>query len=146
MFDLKLSRAMRLLTFPLSTGAVLCLATFSSTEPAAAGFAPVGWWGGDWTCRIDGRPARMRWVPVNNDQVSCDGSECSIVSGASWKGSFSDNGSAWVPLRNARRGNQGGLFFNHADGNQWYLPEPNGRKTDGWTTWQGQRYRLSCWR
>lgn len=105
-----------------------------------------GWWGGSWTCNIDGRPARMNWSVVDNSQTTCQGDTCTSISGVRWKGSFSDNGSRWVPLSNARLGNQGGLFFRHADGNQWYLPRPQGNRTTGWTTWNSQRYRLSCWR
>lgn len=105
-----------------------------------------GWWGGSWTCNIDGRPARMNWSVVDNSQTTCQGDTCTSTSGVRWKGSFSDNGARWVPLSKARLGNQGGLFFRHADGNQWYLPRPQGNRTTGWTTWNSQRYRLSCWR
>ncbi|MBX9403472.1 DUF6006 family protein [Lysobacter sp. BMK333-48F3] len=106
-----------------------------------------GWWGGDWTCTIDGRPARMRWTAVDDTHVDCDGDEsCSQSSGARWRGRFSDNGSAWVALNNPRPGVRGGLFFNHADGNRWYLPRPSNGRSNGWTTWNGQRYPLSCWR
>lgn len=122
-------------------GLALSAASFS---PAGAGMV-TGWWGGNWTCNIDGRPAQMKWVPVDDSQTSCNGDVCSTSSGARWKGSFSDNGSRWVPLNNPRTGNLGGLYFNHADGNRWYLPKPTGRQTVGWTTWNGQRYRLACW-
>jgi hypothetical protein len=97
-------------------------------------------------CNIDGRPARMKWVAVDDSQTTCDGDTCSTSSGARWKGSFSDNGSRWVPLNEPRQGDKGGLFFRHADGNKWYLPKPAGNKTTGWTTWNGRRYPLSCWR
>ena len=49
-------------------------------------------------------------------------------------------------LSDAREGSRGGLNFRHADGNQWYLAKPEGNKATGWTTWNGQRYSLSCWR
>jgi hypothetical protein len=113
--------------------------------PALAGLAP-GWWGGTWRCTIDGRPAMMKWVVVDDSQTSCNGDSCTTSSGVRWKGSFSDNGSGWVPLTNPRQGNQGGLFFRHADGNEWYLRRPEANRTTGWTTWNGQRYALSCWR
>jgi hypothetical protein len=58
----------------------------------------------------------------------------------------SDAGSRWVALTDPREGSRGGLYFRHADGNQWYLPKPTGNKTKGWTTWNGQRYSLSCWK
>lgn len=113
--------------------------------PAEAGMAS-GWWGGTWSCNIDGRPAKMKWTAVDDSQGSCDGDACTSTSGVRWKGSFSDNGSRWVPLGNARPGERSGLFFRHADGNQWYLAKPAGSKSTGYTTWNGQRYRLSCWR
>ncbi|WP_073220107.1 DUF6006 family protein [Massilia sp. CF038] len=105
-----------------------------------------GWWGGTWSCTIDGRPAKMKWAPASTDEGSCDGETCSSASGATWKGSFSDNGSAWVPLTNARPGTKGGLYFNHADGNRWYLPPPTRGRSTGWTTWQNKRYKLACWK
>jgi hypothetical protein len=110
--------------------------------PAQAG-SLSGWWKGSWTCKIDGRPAQMKWDIVDSE-TTCDGDICRTTSGVRWQGSFSDNGSRWVPLTDASRGKKGGLFFRHADGNQWYLPEPKGDKTTGWTTWNGNRYELSC--
>ena len=104
-----------------------------------------GWWGGTWACTIDGRPAQMKWVAVDDSQTTHNGDGTSTTtSGARWKGSFSDNGSRWVPLTQPRAGQQGGLFFRHADGNQWYLAKPLGNRTAGWTTWNGRRYPLSC--
>jgi hypothetical protein len=128
---------------PAITGILACCLVTGT--PAIAGQV-AGWWGGNWACNIDGRPARMKWVAVDDSQTSCDGDVCSTSTGARWKGSFSDNGSRWVPLTDPRRGNRGGLYFRHADGNQWYLATPVNNSTKGWTTWQGQRYSLSCWR
>lgn len=123
-------------------GLNLCFVVFA---PAHAGIVS-GWWGGAWTCNIDGRPARMKWSAVDDSETTCNGDVCSSTSGVRWQGSFSDNGSRWVPLTNPSKGKKGGLFFRHADGNQWYLPEPKGNKTTGWTTWNGKRYPLSCWK
>jgi hypothetical protein len=120
----------------------LCLVT---STPAPAG-SVAGWWGGTWSCNIDGRPARMKWVAVDDTQYSSDGNIGTVSHGARWKGSFSDNGSRWVPLTNPRQGDRGGLYFRHADGNKWYLAKPVNNRTKGWTTWNGQRYLLSCWR
>lgn len=103
-----------------------------------------GWWGGSWRCTIDGRPARMRWTVVDDSRTTCSGNVCSTSSGVRWKGSFSDNGSRWVPLTHARHSAQGGLLFRHADGNQWFLARPQNNTTNGWTTWNGRRYALSC--
>ena len=118
----------------------VCLAV---SAPAVASTL-AGWWGGTWACSIDGRPAQMKWVAVSDSQQTCSNGTCTQTSGVRWKGSFSDNGSRWVPLTDPRTGQQGGLFFRHADGNQWYLPKPVGNRTSGWTTWNGKRYPLSC--
>ncbi|HEY0587776.1 MAG TPA: DUF6006 family protein [Pseudoduganella sp.] len=127
-------------------GAVPAAALFLALTTAASASTTEGWWGGDWTCNIDGRPARMKWAIVSVVEGDCDGPTCTQSTSARWKGSFSDNGSRWVALNNPRPGSRGGLYFNHADGNKWYLPRPAGRVSNGWTTWQGQRYKLSCWR
>ena len=103
-----------------------------------------GWWGGTWACSIDGRPAQMKWTAVDDSQQTCSDGTCTTTSGVRWKGTFSDNGSRWVPLTEPRTGQQGGLFFRHADGNQWYLSKPIGNRSSGWTTWNGKRYPLSC--
>lgn len=124
------------------SGLALC---FLALAPAHASQVS-GWWGGNWTCNIDGRAARMKWNPVDDTETTCDGNICTSSAGARWQGSFSDNGSRWVPLTNPALGRNGGLFFRHADGNQWYLPKPNNNQTTGWTTWNGKRYPLSCWR
>src|SRR5262245_37101177 len=96
--------------FAISCGLVLSL---PASGPALASQV-VGWWNGSWTCNIDGRPGRMRWTVVDDSQTTCDGDTCTSTSGARWRGSFSDNGSRWVPLTDPHRGNQGGLYFNHA--------------------------------
>jgi hypothetical protein len=127
-------------------GLALSTALIGTTSNSATAGQAVGWWGGDWNCNIDGRPARMKWKVVDDSQTTCNGDTCSISSGVRWQGYFSDNSSPWVALAEPRRGNLGGLFFRHADGNQWYLPKPTGNRTSGWTTWNGQRYSLSCWR
>lgn len=124
-------------------GLLLPLCIVMSGTPSSASQVS-GWWGGDWRCKIDGRPARMRWVAVSTSQGSCDGVACSQSQGAAWRGSFSDNGSRWVPLTTPRRDAQDGLNFRHADGNRWYLAKPVANRSTGWTTWQGRRYSLSC--
>jgi hypothetical protein len=140
---------MRIMTwrsFLPSCGLVFSLAVCGSAQ---AGLAS-GWWGGNWTCDIDGRPAQMQWSVVDAGESSCrdtsEGRICTSTSAVRWKGRFSDHGAAWVALTNPREGSRGGLYFRHADGNQWYLPKPTGGRTTGWTTWNGRRYRLSCWK
>lgn len=126
--------------------ALLALGFALSLSGLAQASTVSGWWGGQWTCEIDGRPARMRWKPVDDTQTECDGDVCSQTSGATWAGEFSDNGSAWVRLTFENRGSRGGIFFRHADGNRWFLAQPQNGRSTGWTTWNGQRYRLACWR
>jgi Family of unknown function (DUF6006) len=91
----------------ISCGIALSVAVSGSTIASQA----VGWWGGNWNCNIDGRSARMRWNVVDDSQTTCNGNICSTTSGVRWQGSFSDNGSRWVPLTNPREGHQGGLYF-----------------------------------
>lgn len=137
----------RFLAHRAAAGCVLPIALACAFSGTAAAGQVSGWWGGGWTCNIDGRPARMKWAAVDDTRTSCDGDTCSSSAGARWAGQFSDNGSRWVALTNPHSGNQGGLLFRHADGNQWYLSQPqNGGKAVGWTTWNGKRYPLSCWR
>lgn len=136
-------KAMMLRSF---LGISCALALCSAMSGAAQAGQVVGWWGGSWACNIDGRPARMKWAVVDDSRTTCNGNVCSTSSGVRWQGSFSDNGSRWVPLTGPRQGSQGGLFFRHADGNQWYLARPVNRKSVGWTTWNAQRYTLACWK
>ncbi len=124
----------------------LIAALTGGSPPAQAGTAPGGWWGGNWSCTIDGRPARMRWMIVNVNSGSCNGDTCTSSEGAAWRGRFSDSGSQWVTLSSLRPSGGGGIRFNHADGNTWFLPKPVNNRSKGWTTWQGQRYPLACWR
>lgn len=132
---------------PLSLLAVLIVIThyLVGPTPVEASMAVGGWWSGNWTCKIDGRPARMKWYIADNSEQSCDGDGiCSSTSAVTWRGRFSDNGSQWVSLTNLTVGKKGGIFFRHADGNQWYLGKPVNRSTGGWTTWNGTRFPLSC--
>ena len=128
----------------ISCGFVFFCGAFS---PAVAGQI-VGWWGGTWSCKIDGRPASMKWIILEPGMNECDerGRNCVRNDSLRWKGGFSDTGSRWVPLTNPRLGDKGGMYFRHADGNQWYLAKPGtNKRTAGWTTWNGHRYPLSCW-
>lgn len=124
--------------------ALLAGLTVGSTPVGAS--QAVGWWGGQWKCEIDGRPARMSWKVVDDPQTECRGDVCSTTSGVRWAGQFSDNGSKWVPLRDANNTAQDGLSFRHADGNKWHLARPVSGKAKGWTTWNGKRYPLACWK
>lgn len=139
-----MSHTQSLASWPLV--ALFCALLLPCSETANASQMPGRWWSGSWKCNIDGRPARMRWSVVDDPDVQCSGDTCSRTSGVKWAGSFSDNGSQWVPLRNANEGTRGGLYFSHADGNRWYLAKPANNKAEGWTTWNGKRYPLSCWR
>lgn len=126
------------------TALLLCVLAAQAAAGSTHAGQVAGWWGGSWSCTIDGRPARMKWHAADDSRVDCDGGTCAGTSGARWVGRFSDNGAAWVPLTEPRKGNQGGFFFRHADGNQWYLAAPGNGTATGWTTWNGRRYPLSC--
>ena len=121
------------------------LAVALACLPAAASASQVAtqWYFGQWQCTIDGRPARMVWRVVDNPQTTCQGDICSTTSGVAIRGSFSDNGSRWVPLtRPTVRGRR--LTFRHADGNLWYLDQINANAANGETTWNGRRFPLRC--
>ena len=49
--------------------AALCVLIGALPEPAHASQVVGQWYHGNWSCRIDGRPARMRWV-VRDDPGS----------------------------------------------------------------------------
>jgi hypothetical protein len=125
--------------------ALFALAGLGFAAPASASLIVGHWLDGTWRCTIDGRPAVMRWQIVDDSQVSCTGDYCTSQALVRRKGTFSDNGSRWVALNNLRDGSQGrGAYFNHADGNRWWLPKPTGGRSVGYTTWQGNRYPLIC--
>lgn len=114
--------------------------------PASASLIAAKWWDGDWNCSIDGRSARMKWKVVDDTQTTCSDGICTSTAKVKRVGQFSDNGGGWVALTFLREDLSGGLNFQHADGNAWYLPKPKAGRSTGWTTWQGRRYPLICWR
>ncbi len=130
----------------LGVVSLVLASAIGGAAPVSAGQVASGWWDGNWSCNIDGRPARMRWKVVNDTQTVCGPDYCTSSYGAAWRGRFSDHGAAWVPLTDPQRSSSGGLYFRHADGNRWFLKKPVNSKTSGWTTWMGNRYPLSCWR
>jgi hypothetical protein len=135
---MKLTTANKLLNKGLFCASAI-LATIGAGS-ALAGQVPSIWLGGRWNCNIDGRSARMEWRVVEDSDCG-PGCHSSAVR---WDGRFSDNGAAWVPLTNLQAVRSGGFFFRHADGNRWYLAAPVNNRTVGYTTWNGNRYRLSC--
>jgi len=129
--------------------AALCVLIGALPEPAHASQVVGQWYHGNWSCRSDGRPARMRWVvrddpgPSNcrydarlREQV------CSRTSGVTTVGEFWDRNGPWRRLTIQTRG-QNSLHFRHADGNPWFL-QRSGSRANGWTTWNGNRYPLQC--
>ena len=129
-----------------SMTAVFASAVLSlSALPAQASQVASEWYMASWNCNIDGRPARMTWRVVDNSQTSCSGDFCSQTSGVAIRGRFSDNGGPWVSLTRLSSG-PNFLRLRHADGNVWRLNVTGPRNASGWTTWNGQRYPLSCWR
>jgi hypothetical protein len=123
--------------------------TLSFGIAAQASQVQSQWYFGKWDCSIDGRPAKMQWLVVDDPQTSCSGNVCSSSSGVKVVGRFSDNGSAWVPLsKNYLRGNDFGIRYQGAEPDNWFLRyTPSTKVASGWTTWRNQKYPLQCtWR
>jgi hypothetical protein len=125
--------------------AIALLAALAAAPAAASMIAPSGggWYMGSWTCRIDGRPARMVWRVVDDTQTSCRGDNCTTTQGAKLVGSFSDSGSRWVELRQTSASPQE-LKFLYAGTDRWFLRNEGSGRAKGYTTWQGNRYPLEC--
>lgn len=126
--------------------AAALLAALAAASPGGAGASTMAgqWYHGEWSCRIDGRPARMSWRVVDDPRTVCHGDgTCTSTSGVAERGRFSDNGSRWVPLRRVSS-DADTLVLRHADGNRWRLDAVGPRRAEGWTTWQGRRFPLSC--
>ncbi len=104
------------------------------------------WYLGKWNCSIDGRPAKMQWLVVDDTQTSCSGDVCSSSSGVKVVGRFSDNGSAWVPLsKRYLQGNEFGIRYLGKEQDNWLLRyNPQAKVANGWTTWRDNRYPLQC--
>jgi Family of unknown function (DUF6006) len=104
------------------------------------------WYFGKWDCSIDGRPAKMQWLIVDDSQTSCSGDVCSSSSGVKVVGRFSDNGSAWIPLsKRYLQGNDFGIRYLGKEQDNWLLRyNPQAKVANGWTTWRGNRYPLQC--
>lgn len=114
---------------------------------AEASQVATKWYFGNWqNCRIDGRPARMQWRVVDDPQTRCSDGVCSTTSGVKVVGQFSDNRSRWVPLGiRSDRGNTLGIRYLGAEPDNWMLRyNPSTQAAQGYTTWRGQRYPLSC--
>lgn len=124
--------------------AVLAASAAALLAPANADASQVatGWYHGNWNCRIDGRPAQMRWEVRSKTVQSCRGNICSQYQTAYHQGWFSDNGARFVPLTYVSSTGST-LTLRHADGNTWFLRYSGGR-ANGHTTWNGRRYPLSC--
>jgi hypothetical protein len=121
------------------------LTALGTAAPASASLITGHWMDGFWNCKIDGRYAKMAWSIVDASEVSCTGNWCTSAALVRRKGRFAENGSRAVPLYNLRDGSKGrGAYFDHADGNRWWLGKPVGGVSTGYTTWQGKRYPLVC--
>ena len=114
-------------------GGIVWAVTRDKSPPTAEPATPQagnGWFVGQWTGTIDGRPAAMRWRN--------DGSERS----PRYVGEFSDgNTGRYVPLtyvsHSATR-----IDFRHQDGNAWQLNKVGDGQATGFTTWQGMQFPL----
>lgn len=127
--------------------AIASLAVMALPTRAQASMLVSEWFFGRWDCRIDGRPAQMQWLVVNDPQTRCDGDICSTTSGVKLVGRFSDNGSAWVPLAKqwSNRTDLGIRYLGREPDNWFLRYSDRTRVATGWTTWRGSRYPLSCW-
>lgn len=119
------------------------LAGLALGSSAQASMGVTQWYNGTWNCTIDGRPSVMRWRYVDDSQTNCSGGVCSSTSGVALRGSFSDNGSAFVRLTRIAS-NSTVLTMRHPDGNSWRLVMRAPGRADGYTTWNGRRYPLIC--
>ena len=108
------------------------------------------WYIGEMNCEIDKRPAKMKWEQVS-EWVDA-GSSGDIVRGyetTTLSGSFSDNGGTWNKLQKQPSSNSLILKIRYlgTEPNNWQLTyDTNKKLAEGWTTWRGQRYPLSCWK
>ncbi|WP_020394015.1 DUF6006 family protein [Thiolinea disciformis] len=127
--------------------AALCFCTLHPVYASQASPLP-SWISGDSNCTIDGRPARMHWAIQDDPQTECDGDSCSTTSGVRTVGRFSDNGGPWVELaRISMSNNTMNIRYLGAEPNNWQLTYNSSTQVaNGWTTWRGQRYPLSCWK
>ncbi len=127
--------------------ALLTLTSLSPlSEIASASQTASKWYFGSWSCTIDGRPARMRWRVVDDPQTTCAGGICTSTSGVKVVGHFSDNGGPWTPLRATSSGPATlNMQYLGAEQAPWFLRyNAAQRQAQGWTTWRGHRYPLSC--
>lgn len=127
--------------------ALLAVLTFVPVyDSAEASTVASQWYFGSWACRIDGRPAKMRWRVVDDPQTTCAGGICTSTSGVKVVGHFSDNGGPWVPLKATASGSTTlSIRYLGAQQDNWFLRySPNTRSASGWTTWQRRRFPLSC--
>jgi glucan-binding YG repeat protein len=120
--------------------ALLCAGSWPGVAHASQ--AVGRWYHGDWRCTIDGRPSKMRWQVRDNPTTSCNGNVCTTSAGVRTVGEFWDRNGPWVRLSIVKQ-SQSTLHFRHADGNLWFL-QVSGSRANGWTTWNGSRFPLSC--
>jgi hypothetical protein len=129
--------------------ALLPLTLACSIGNAQASQVVSQWYFGKWDCSIDGRPAKMQWLVVDDPQTSCSEDTCSSSSGVKVVGRFSDNGGAWVPLdKRYLRRNEFGIRYLGREQDNWLLRyNPSTKIANGWSTWRGNKYPLQCtWR
>lgn len=108
------------------------------------------WASGDMNCKIDGRPAMMKWRLVDDPVINNGDGTSTSSSGVTAVGHFSDNGGPWVSLGSRGTRNGGNTFlirYQGAEPDNWELTfVPSTEVATGWTTWRGNRYTLSCWK
>lgn len=110
------------------------------------GQLPRQWFFGTWDCRLDGRPARMEWLTVDDPQTVCSNGTCTTTSGVKLVGRFRENSQPWVELRLGRV-TDSTLQFRHlgAQHSDGYLSQdPRDKTANGWSTWNGTKYAFAC--
>lgn len=122
--------------------AALIASAFAAGAPATAGQVAGTWYMGDWRCTLDGRATRIVWDVVSVDHGSSQGDVGTSVAGAERRGRFWDRGS-WVTL-SLGRATATTLHFKHPDGNNWFLRRVSATQANGYSTWEGRRFPLSC--
>ncbi len=124
--------------------AALFAAAMAGSAPAPASQVAGGWYMGDWRCTLDGRATRIVWdvASVEHGSSHHGASHGTSVSGAERRGRFWDRGT-WVDL-SFGRATSTTVHFQHPDGNNWYMRRISATQANGYSTWQGRRYPLSC--
>ena len=103
---------------------------------------------GRWFCTLDGRPTAFDFKRETRSVYTDNGDGTTTVAAGGRvvdTGWFWDRGN-WVRLHDIRWTRDGDVWFKHPDGNQWHMSTVGrpGQGLNGYSTWNGKRYPLSC--